>query len=207
MLTPEEHKEMERLKAESEINLRNKLAVERTEHRKKTWQQIVGELYAEEFDAAKSSMEPAKLSQILEFPSKGKGLCVIGESRRGKSRACFHRLRDFYLDDYLSIKCVTGIEFATKASAAFKDPAKTQAWLLEFSSPSLLYIDDFGKRFNITTAEALHEIFEERCKTRKPTWLSTNLTSELIKKLLKDEPHLANSLIERIKEFCDVVVL
>lgn len=176
------------------------------------WRQITAE--REEFtkpfnfDLVPPGVQRESVDAVLNWQHGPKGLFIIGETGRTKTRAVFAMLRRVTLEEQHKTLFFDGIEFATACSAAFSEPSKTEQWLRTLTKVDVLVIDDLAKRFTPATQEGFFAVMDRRTSAMKPVIITTNCSGEMLEQMI-DEKHrasLAAPMRRRIREHTRVVV-
>jgi len=81
-------------------------------------------------------------------------------------------------------------------------------WFDRLAKADALFIDDIGKgKWTPATSSQFWELVDDRTRNRKPIFLTTNLNGETLVASLGLDRDIAEPLLRRIRESCDVVVL
>jgi DNA replication protein DnaC len=164
------------------------------------------EICPELYRASEPDRLPApQLAAALRWQVNPKGLILLGETGRGKSRVAWLLLRRILVEDLPEIKfkwfdCVGfGHEIAKHYKAE-----DAEEWLELLATIPLLFMDDLGKLKLTERAETeLFGMIERRCANRKPMIVTTNDTGDTLASRMTD--NRGPALIRRLREFCEPI--
>lgn len=154
---------------------------------------------------------PAEWERVKAWKYGPKGLLLVGPTRNCKSRMAWQIVRREYMAGKKVIH-YADIEWGAAVSYHFKDPALTCEWLDKIGSVDLLYLDDpFKRTLSDVQFEGIFAVFERRAANMLPIICTQNATSQMIREMMKagdgKAADLFEPLMQRMKEFCDVVVV
>lgn len=154
---------------------------------------------------------PPEWEKINQWKYGPKGLLLVGPTRTSKSRMAWQVVRKAFFAGRKVI-AYDGIGWGAAVSHHFKDPALTCEWLDRIGSVDLLFLDDLFKRsLTDVQVEGIFAVFERRAANMLPIICTQNATSQMIKDMMKAGDGKATDLFEplmqRMKEFCEVVVI
>jgi len=152
-------------------------------------------------------VDPDKVNTVLRWEpnSDGKGLFVMGDTGRGKTRAVFAMLRRHFLLGR-TIEWRDGIGFAADCSRAMAEAVLIENWLRSVVKPDIFFIDDIAKRFTPATQEGFFAVLDRRVAAKKPIIITSNLTGAEVQSLISIDRQLAEPLRRRLREHCEVVL-
>lgn len=146
--------------------------------------------------------------QVTEHPYSGKGLILRGQTDAGKTRAMWCLMRRYWAEvPRLRLIALSAGQFDREA----RDAAGTftlTAWFDRLARADALFIDDIGKgKWTPATSGQFWELVDDRCKHHRPIYLTTNLNGETLVTSLGLERDIAEPLLRRLRQYCDVIVL
>lgn len=159
-------------------------------------------------DLPRLAMDVPKLPTITMHPLGNRGLIIRGGTGAGKTRSMY-RLFRVYFDKTPRPRLIalSSGQFDRQARDAAGTFTLSQ-WFDRLAKCDALFIDDIGKgKWTPATASQFWELVDERTKNRKPIFLTTNLNGETLVASLGLDRDIAEPLLRRIRESCDVVVL
>lgn len=129
-------------------------------------------------------------------------LAIFGESRVGKSWACYHALkRDIF--SRRSVIAMRVSQLSTRLSTLFReDPEEHDTFMADLQRVEVLYLDDLDKAvFTERFSQQLFDIIDSRAANRKATLITANTSaSQLREALEKNGQRFAGPLVNRIIE-------
>lgn len=172
--------------------------------RKETWKRVCPEIYRE-FDPT-LCRDPQTSERIVKWePREGRGLLVVGASRAGKTRAVYQMLERRFLEGakVVALRGTKWTELAIAKSRGGDDSYEAKRIIASAHSADLTFVDDFAKnRWTETTEVAFWELLEDRGSRRKPVILTCTETGD---SMVQRMGHSAHDIINRLREFCDVI--
>lgn len=180
---------------------------EQTAKRQTEWEEQVAPLYRETVaDKLPVESGPAMIAATAwNYGPKGLGFC--GESRKGKTRVMYGLLHRLLIEHGRRFIAMTTAEFSHKVSRyAAEDVKELDSFLNRLCRVSLLFLDDVGKGRMTDRVEAeMYHVIETRTANLKPILFTSNLAGDsLIASMSADR---GVPIIERLREFCDVVII
>ena len=154
---------------------------------------------------AHSLAQAEAFARIQSWQFGWKGQLIQGATGLGKTRGVWSALRHAHYTGR-SVLAVDGVRFASLAAKAAGDPEEEAKWQKMMISPDILFIDDLGKRFTASSGPMLFGAIDGRISHRKPLIITTNLDPGQLKGIISD-PTLAEPLVRRLREFCEVIRL
>lgn len=172
--------------------------------RKDQWNRICPEIYRD-FDLVQSR-HPEASERIIQWnPREGRGLLVVGASRAGKTRAVYQMLRRKFMEG-AKVSAFRGTKWTELAIAKARggdESPEARRLIAEAHSADLTFVDDFAKnRWTETTEVAFWELLEDRGSRRKPVILTCTETGDA---MIQRMGHSGQDIINRLREFCDVI--
>jgi DNA replication protein DnaC len=154
---------------------------------------------------------PTEWERIKQWKYGPKGLMLVGPTRNCKSRMAWRIVRREFMAGKKVIT-YSDVDWGAAVSYHFKDPALTSEWLNKIGSVDILFLDDpFKRTLSDVQIEAIFAVFEKRAANMLPIICVQNATSQMIREMMKagdgKAADLFEPLMQRMKEFCDVVVV
>lgn len=154
---------------------------------------------------------PPEWNRIKEWKYGPKGLLLVGPTRTSKSRMAWQVVRKEFMAGKKVI-AYDGMGWGTAVSYHFKDPALTCEWLDKIGKVDILFLDDLFKRsLTDVQVEGIFAVFERRAANMLPIICTQNATSQMIREMMKagdgKAADLFEPLMQRMKEFCEVIVV
>jgi len=170
-----------------------------------------GKLCPPLYQESDESRFPQEWERVKQWKYGPKGLLLVGPTRTSKSRMAWQVVRtEFFAGK--KVMAYDGIGWGTAVSHHFKDPALTCEWLDRIGSVDLLFLDDLFKRsLTDVQVEGIFAVFERRAANMLPIICTQNATSQMIRDMMKagdgKAADLFEPLMQRMKEFCEVIVV
>jgi hypothetical protein len=158
---------------------------------------------------------PPEWERIKSWKYGPKGLLLVGPTRTSKSRMAWQVVSKAFFAGK-KVVAYDGIGWGAAVSQHFKDPSLTCEWLDKIGSVDLLFLDDLFKRsLTDVQVEGIFAVFERRAANMLPIICTQNATSQMIKDMMTKKrdgceskvADLFEPLMQRMKEFCEVVVV
>ena len=194
--------EVDAVNAEREARAIEAVRTER-EARVKAFTPPIYRTYLEERLPQSVNRDEARRVVGWNFP-RGRGLYIVGETRLGKSMMLYELLRRQAMAGK-SVEVMHGLEFKIFCGKAIKEPDTAQKSFNRLASVDILAIDDIGKATSPATIEGWFYLLERRTTWQRPIVMTANVVGADIKARINDDT-MAEPLIGRIKEFCEVVL-
>ena len=159
-------------------------------------------------DPIRLAKENPQLDKIMGHPLGDRGLILRGGTGAGKTRAMYRLFRR-YFDKHPRPKlmAMTAGQFDRQARDAGGTFTLTQ-WFERLAKVDALFLDDLGKgKWTPGTAGQFWELVDDRTRNRKPIFITTNLNGNTLVESLGLDRDVAEPLLRRIRENCDVIVL
>lgn len=159
-------------------------------------------------DVERLGIEVAQLESITSHPLGERGLIIRGGTGAGKTRSMYRLFRVYFeKTPRPRLIAMTSGQFDRQARDAAGTFTLTQ-WFDRMAKADALFIDDIGKgKWTPATSSQFWELVDDRTRNRKPIFLTTNLNGETLVSSLGLDRDIAEPLLRRIRESCDVVVL
>jgi DNA replication protein DnaC len=176
-----------------------------TEKRKVQFNEICPAKYQE----FKRELLPNKVAYdaVLSWDYGKKGLLLMGDSERGKTRCAWRLLSRLYMIDWLPFKAITELQFSHEVAKFGKSEALT-SWIKDLCHVKVLFIDDLGKC--VMTERVVSELFyllEERMSNDRPIIATMQLGADrLIEKIAsRAGKDMADAIFNRLTSNCEIV--
>ena len=163
------------------------------------------------YQESDESRFPPEWERIKSWQYGPKGMMLVGPTRTCKSRMAWQVVRKAFMSGK-SVMAYDGMGWGTAVSHSFKDPSLTCEWLDKIGSVDLLFLDDLFKRsLTDVQVEGIFAVFERRAANMLPIICTQNATSQMIREMMKagdgKAADLFEPLMQRMKEFCEVIVV
>lgn len=176
-----------------------------TEKRKETFNTMCPEKYQD----FKRDLLPNKnaYDSVLSWDYGKKGLLLMGDSDRGKTRCAWRLMNRLYMIDWIQFIAITELQFSHEVAKFGKSEALTQ-WIKDLCNVKVLFIDDLGKC--VMTERVVSELFyllEERMSHDRPIVATMQLGPEafVAKIVTRGGKDMAEAIINRLMSNCDIV--
>lgn len=137
------------------------------------WAEICPSQYVENDT---STISGQAFNQVMAYKPRKRGLLCVGDSKRGKTTACWRLLEKIYTIDGIRFVGVTEPEFA-QVTAKKSRLRCVDEWLLECCQVPLFFIDDIGHAASSSKhLEELYHVIEKRTAWQKPILATTQFT-------------------------------
>ena len=151
------------------------------------------------FDTALAKNVPAT-EEVLRYDyTSGKGLVIVGESRRGKTRAVWLLLQRL---DQQKIACEAWVaeQWALECSRRIGESMSLAIdWLKASCAVPVFFMDDLDKLTVTDRVQSeLFYLINNRCQDNKPTIITTNCKGDEL--AVKFERELGNALVGRMRD-------
>lgn len=141
----------------------------------------------------------------MKWTYGSRGLILLGETGKGKTRVAWTLLRRLLVEDwpergFLWFDC---IGFGHQIARHYKEE-NAEKWLEDVAVCDLLFFDDLGKLKLTERAEVeLFGLIERRCAAELPIIVTTNDTGDSLAARMSD--NRGPAMIRRLREFCDPI--
>lgn len=175
------------------------------------WKELCPQLYRiteEHGDTDESKLMSSNpiFAEILTRKYGRKGLLMRGDSGKCKTRIMWRLMRR-YFDMGRSIRAFTAGSFERACRDAAGKFHLTE-WFEDLAGVDCLFLDDLGKApWSQTTTSTFFDILEARSSTRRPMFVTTNLSGDTLLQQLKLEKDIGEPMLRRLREFCELVVV
>lgn len=153
--------------------------------------------------------DPARLPKLqldatLAWKPGARGLILVGETGRGKTRAAWLLIRQLMANGaFVEILCFDAVGFGHDLSRHYKSE-DAEDWLDSVANAPMVFFDDLGKLKLTERAEAeIFGVIERRFSRELPVLVTTNDTGDTLASRMTDGRGPA--LIRRLREFCEVI--
>lgn len=176
------------------------------EEQKEVMLERIRERVPDDYRHSDLSRFPEEWHQVCRWDAKaGKGLGLIGDTGKCKTRMVFERLVHIRADDGLNWLAITGYKLQSAAQEKWRDDEQREV-LKRVRKAEILFIDDFGKqKFTEASSGELFDIIEERTSHRRPIVFTTNLVGKELESMLDE--NYAGPLLRRLREFCECITV
>jgi DNA replication protein DnaC len=152
-----------------------------------------------------SRLPAAQLTKAMEWQYSPRGLILLGETGKGKSRVAWTLLKRVLVEDKkeLSFMWFDAIGFGHDIAKHYRDE-DAEAWLDKVAACQLVFFDDLGKLKLTERAEVeLFGVIERRCAAELPLIVTTNDTGDSLAARMTD--NRGPAMIRRLREFCEPI--
>lgn len=159
-------------------------------------------------DVERLAKETPQLAKIVAHPLGDRGLILRGGTGAGKTRSMYRLFRTYFdKSPRPRLIAMTSGQFDRQCRDAAGTFTLSQ-WFDRLAKADALFIDDIGKgKWTPATASQFWELVDDRTRNRRPIFLTTNLNGETLVSSLGLDRDIAEPLLRRIRETCDVIVL
>lgn len=145
--------------------------------------------------------------EIITWQYSNRGLLMIGDSERGKTRCAWRLMERLHVLDCIQFQAITELQFSHEV-ARFGRSEGLQAWIQGLCTTPILFIDDLGKC--VMTERVVSELYyllEERMSHNKPIIATMQLDQEgfASKITSKGGKDMAEAIINRLMSNCQIV--
>jgi DNA replication protein DnaC len=185
--------------------------IKQSEYRRALMDRLFSKLCPPLYQESDETRFPTEWDRIKQWKYGPKGLLLVGPTRTCKSRMAWQVVRKAFFAGK-KVVAYDGIGWGAAVSHYFKDPSLTCEWLDRIGSVDLLFLDDLFKRsLTDVQVEGIFAVFERRAANMLPIICTQNATSQMIREMMKagdgKAADLFEPLMQRMKEFCEVVVV
>lgn len=132
-----------------------------------------------------------------------RGLLVVGPRRLGKTRAMMTRIERLVVGELLDVRIFLAGAFSHEVSERFGQPDGPE-WMRGVMGADVVFLDDLGKfRLTERVEAELFGLIEHRTSWQLPMLLTMNAGVQELQQRMSAERALP--LIERLREFCEIV--
>lgn len=146
-----------------------------------------------------------QLTKALEWKHGPRGLILLGDTGKGKSRVAWTLLKRVLTQDKPEIQFMwfDAIGFGHQIALHYRKE-DAEEWLTRVAEFPLVFFDDLGKLKLTERAEVeLFGVIERRCAAELPIIVTTNDTGDSLAARMTD--NRGPAMIRRLREFCDPI--
>lgn len=173
-----------------------------TKRRTESFQKICPSLYQK---SETSRLPEAQLKKALEWQYGPRGLILLGDTGKGKSRVAWQLLKRLLITDKPERKIMwfDSTSFGLEIVKHYRHE-DVDVWLEDAGTVPILFFDDLGKLKMTERAEVeLFGLIERRCASELPIIVTTNDTGDTLAARMSD--NRGPAMIRRLREFCEPV--
>jgi DNA replication protein DnaC len=145
-----------------------------------------------------------QLTKALQWQYGPRGLILLGETGKGKSRVAWTLLKRVLTEDReRDFMWFDSISFGHQIALHYRSE-DAEVWLDKVAECPILFFDDLGKLKLTERAEVeLFGLIERRCASELPLIVTTNDTGDSLAARMTD--NRGPAMIRRLREFCDPI--
>jgi DNA replication protein DnaC len=146
-----------------------------------------------------------QLAKALEWQYGARGLILLGDTGKGKSRVAWTLLKRVLVEDKKEqgFMWFDAISFGHQIAKHYRDE-DAEDWLDRVAQCPLVFFDDLGKLKLTERAEVeLFGVIERRCAAELPIIVTTNDTGDSLAARMTD--NRGPAMIRRLREFCEPI--
>jgi len=169
--------------------------------RKEEFKKICPPLYQE----SDTSRFPSQYEQAMKWKYGSKGLILLGETGKCKTRIAWEVIRKTFesVEKKISFRWFDCVGFGHELAKHYKSE-DAETWLEDTASVGMLFFDDLGKLKMTERAEVeLFGLIERRFAFQLPIIVTTNDTGNTLAARMTD--NRGPALIRRLREFCEPI--
>lgn len=152
-----------------------------------------------------SRLPAQQLTKALDWKYGPRGMILLGDTGKGKSRVAWTLLRRVLVEDRQEVGFMwfDAISFGHKIALHYREEDAEQ-WLDKVAVCPLVFFDDLGKLKLTERAEVeLFGVIERRCASELPIIVTTNDTGDSLAARMTD--NRGPAMIRRLREFCEPI--
>lgn len=144
------------------------------------------------------------VDSVVGWEFNPKGLLLMGQTARAKTRLVWQLLRRLYIDEKRSLSVFDSTRsFDLLCADAFLNGTARQ-WVEEQCAVDVLFLDDIEKmKFTERPEVELFRIIDHRSKWWLPTIITTNATGAGLEAKMTE--NRGAPLVRRLREFCTII--
>ncbi len=171
------------------------------ELRGESWTQICPPLYRNT-DPEKLAIDPMIMREVLSWQVSPKGIGLVGESGRGKTRLLYLLLNKLYEAKH-RVHATTAKRFENCCHRMFDKENEARDAIAECKSTSILFIDDIGKeKYTERVESEFYDLIETRTSYLRPILWTANYGGEQLTKMMGADR--GTPIVRRLREFSTV---
>lgn len=153
-------------------------------------------------DTRRLMLEQSECARVLRWQYGERGLLLVGETGRCKTRVAWRLLRRLF-DEGRSIKALTAVRFDIETQELAGRGYK--GWFDGLIKVDVLFLDDIGKgKFTDLVESRFFALLDERAANCKPCIITSNDNGAALAERMSD--HRSAPIIRRLREFCEPIV-
>jgi DNA replication protein DnaC len=183
---------------------------ERRNQREQNFRELCPILYRET-DTARLPNRAA-YRKVMAWKFGARGLLLVGETGRGKTRSAWKLLDRLYLAEERSLRTLDAAGVQLGVAREWGKPDTAERWVEKLCAVDVLFLDDLDKvKFTEAAALAIYTIFERRPANGRPIIATLNQRGDdLVARLTVNErgeqfPGCGAAIVRRMREFCELV--
>lgn len=158
-----------------------------------------------------SKLPQEQLKKAMDWKYGSRGLILLGDTGKGKSRVAWSLLKRLLVDDKplpdsrtsQNFVWFDATSFGHEIIRSYRDET-ADLWLDKVCTCPLVFFDDLGKLKLTERAEVeLFGVIERRCASELPIIVTTNDTGDSLAARMSD--NRGPAMIRRLREFCEPI--
>jgi len=176
--------------------------------RKAAWAFVCPPEYA---DTEPVQLSDAARNLIADWtPEAGRGVGIVGETRRRKTRTAYEILKRWHFAGGHRVEAINGVELSRAITEQFDDDRHVRTTakerLADLERASILLLDDVGKgRFTDRGSSEFFGLVEYRTARKLPIIWTLNADAKLLTKMLGEDRGAPT--VERLREYSEILEL
>lgn len=161
-----------------------------------------------ETNAIRRRLERA-LAAVNRWQPGGKGLGLVGESGRSKTRLLFTLMERLFVAG-MRVEFITATDFSNEVGARSKDDIRgAKRWADGLARAAVLFYDDLGKEhLTDRVVKELFNLFDKRAAAGKPIFCTANYTGwQLERRFDSQFPMTGAPIVNRLRDCCEFLAL
>jgi len=137
-----------------------------------------------------------------------KGIMIIGETGRGKTRLAYMLCKRLMIDQGMTVRFYKPGDFASQSQEAYGNGTLKELYA-RFLAPDIVVLDDLGKeRFTPARFQDLFACIDNRLSAGKALIVTSNNSGAEIEEMIRkstDDPENGPAFIRRLRDSCEVM--